>query len=374
MSDVKLKSIILYTPRLIGFFSLLTLAAPSLAQDARPYYFYHALPYGTQANYNPLNVIINGGYGILQIRQYSGEEDDLKIADFDYAEWTKSLWQTVGHPIRTINKFGWRRFLSTEVVPLTFNMNNNQWVPNYSLHIIGAGMHSRTTEEWFRYHGFSHPRLWSISTMVAYHVLSEIVENKGNKEITVDHIADLYIFDPIGILLFTNDDVCRFFSEKLHLAEWSMQPAYNFSNGNLENMGQFYVVKYPLSSDKRWSLTVPFGLHGMAGFSHRWSDEHTLSVTAGFLVADLIQAEQDGEGTALKGVLTKRAGVFYDKNNSLLASLMVSTVPENRIRANVYPGILRMGPFSPGFFISGSKEWTVGMSISFVPLGTAQSY
>jgi hypothetical protein len=90
-------------------------------------------------------------------------------------------------------------------------------------------------------------------------------------------------------LFFTNDGVCRFFSEKLHLAEWSMQPAYNFSNGNLENMGQFYVMKYPISSDKRWNLTVLFGLLGMAGFSHRWSDEHTLSATAGFLVVDLVQ-------------------------------------------------------------------------------------
>jgi hypothetical protein len=132
-------------------------------------------------------------------------------------------------------------------------------------------------------------------------VLSEIVENRGNKGITVDHIADLYIFDPIGILFFTNDGVCRFFSEKLHLAEWSMQPAYNFSNGNLENMGQFYVMKYPISSDKRWNLTVLFGLL-------------------------------------------------------------------------VYPGVLRVGPFSPGFFLSGSKELAVGMSISYVPLGIAWSY
>lgn len=371
---MKLKSIILSMPRLIGFFSLLPLAVPSLAQDSRPYYFYHALPYGTQATYNPLNVIINGGYGILQIRQYSGDEDDLKIASFDYSESTEALWQTVGHPIRTVDTYGWKRFLTNEVSPVTLNMNKNQWVPNYFLHFIGAGMHSRATEEWFRYHGFSHPRLWSIGTMAIYHVLSEVIENNGSQETTVDHIADLYIFNPLGIWLFTYDGVCRFFSEKLHLAEWSMQPAYNLSNGNLENMGQFYVAKYPLSKDKSWNLMAHFGLHGMFGFCYRWQDGHALSLTGGFLVEDLIPAEQEGEGTALKGVLTWRAGVFYDKNNSLLASLMVSTIPESRIRVNVYPGVLRVGPFSLGLFLSGSKEWAVGTSISYVPLGIAWSY
>lgn len=366
-----MKSITILTPRLVAFLLLLTFAAPSLAQDSRPYYFYHALPYGSQANYNPLNVIINGGYGILQIPYIYKDEFDREIISYPYQEWGENVWETVGHPIRTINEFGWKRFLTTELFPATFNMNENQWVPNYFLHLIGAGMHSRATEEWFRYHGFSHPRLWSISTMMVYHVLSEIVENRGNKEVTVDHIADLYIFDPLGIWLFTFDGVCRFFSEKLNLAEWSMQPAFNLSNSNLENMGQFYVMKYPISKDKKWSLMTHFGLHGMFGFSHRWPDGHSLSLTGGFLAEDLIQAEQEGEGRPLKAVLTWRTGIFYDLNNSLLASLMLSTVPENRIRVNVHPGILRLGPFSPGFFLSGTKEWVVGLHIGYMSMGAA---
>jgi len=41
--------------------------------DTTQYFFYHALPYGSQATYNPMNVIINGGYGILQIPNYDDE-------------------------------------------------------------------------------------------------------------------------------------------------------------------------------------------------------------------------------------------------------------------------------------------------------------
>ncbi len=356
-------------PRLFGFLFLLALASQANAQEFRPYYFYHALPYGTQAIYNPLNVIINGGFGILQIPCY--DEYGRKIASFQYREWLENVWLTIGHPIRTLNEFGWKRFFTNEVIPTTLNLNKTQWVPNYFLHLIGAGMHSRATEEWYRYHVFSHPRLWSIGTMVIYHVLSEVVENKGNKEVTSDHLADLYIFDPLGILLFANDGVCRFFSEKLHLAEWSMQPAYNFYNGNLENMGQFYVVKYPITKDSVWNLMIHFGLHGTAGVSYRKPDGHAFSMTGGFMVENLVRAEQEGEGQALKGVLTWRAGAFYDFNNSLLASLMLSGISESRIRLNIYPGVVRLGSFSPGFFISGTKEWVVGMTISYVPLGAA---
>lgn len=336
--------------------------------DTTPYFFYHALPYGTQANYNPVNVIINGGYGILQIIDYD-DEYDRKIFTYPYREWGGNVWETVRHPLSTINEFGWWRFISTEVLPLTIKGRGNQWVPNYFLHMIGGGMHFRATEEWYRYHGFRAPRLWSVGTMLAYHALSEIVENRGNEELTVDHLADLLIFDPAGMLLFSSDRVCRFFSETLNLAEWSMQPVINVKNGNLENMGQFYVAKYPLTKEENWHVMAHFGLHGMFGVTHRWADGEALSFAGGFLVEELIRAAQEDTGRVLTATLTWRAGVFYDRDNSLLASLMVSTAPEYRIRLNLYPGILKLGPLSPGFFISGSKEWVVGMTIQYIPLG-----
>lgn len=357
---------------LAAFLTVLGCVSPSPAGDERPYFFYRALPYGTQAAYNPLNVVINGGYGILQIPGY--EEHGRRVSSYNYREWGEDVWETAGHPIKTLDAFGWKPFLTEEVIPSTLSMNNNQWVPNYFLHGIGAGMHFRKTEEWYRYHLFPHPRLLSLSTMTAYHVLSEVVENRGNKELTVDHLADLLIFDPLGILVFCHDGACRFFSEKLQLQEWSMQPAIDLRTGNLENMGQFYVVKYPVSRDSTWFAMVHFGLHGTAGFTRRFSDGKALSLTGGFMVENLLRAEQEGEGRALKAVLTWRAGAFYDRNNSLLFSLMLAGIPESRVRVNVYPGLLRLGPFSPGLFVSGTKEWAAGASVSYAPLGVAASF
>jgi hypothetical protein len=70
-------------------------------------------------------------------------------------------------------------------------------------------------------------------------------------------------------------------------------------------------------------------------------------------------------------VLTWRAGAFYDLNNSLLASVMVSTIPESHLRINLYPGVFRIGNFSPGFFVSGSEEWVFGINFGYVPVGPA---
>ncbi|MBE0432536.1 hypothetical protein IBX73_03610 [candidate division WOR-3 bacterium] len=48
---------------------------------------------------------------------------------------------------------------------------------------------------------------------------------------------------------------------------------------------------------------------------------------------------------------------------------MVSTAPKYRVRLNVYPGVLRLGPLTPSFFVSGSREWIGGMGIQYIPLG-----
>lgn len=359
---------------MIAFRLFFLFTASSGQADSVPaVYFYQHLPYGSQANFTPWNVIINGGYGILQIPYYTNDEYQRRIFTFPYDQWARNVWQTVGHPLRTLDEFGWKRFLTSEILPLTLLENNNQWVPNYFLHTVAAGMLFRETEEWFRYHGLAKPRTWSLAAMVLYHGLSEIIENRGNTEITVDHLADLYIFDPLGILLFTNDRVCGFFSRHLHLAEWSMQPAYNLATGNLDNMGQFYVAKISLPKIRQWQAIIHFGLHGMAGVSRSFASGKALSLTAGFMVENLVPVDSGGNEHVLTGVLTWRAGLFYDRNNSLQASLLVSNVPQRRLIFNLYPGAWQIGPVQPGIFIIGTHEWTVGISINLVSFGPAAS-
>ncbi len=362
-----------FVPRFFLILPLIGLmAGPLVGADSIPtYYFYHDLPYGSQANFNPANVIINGGYGILQIPYETDDKYTRKILDFPYDDWGRNVWQTIRHPLRTIDEFGWGRFINTEVLPFKLKENNNAWVPNYFLHLMAAGMLSRETEEWYRHQGLPWPRIWSVATMAVYHGLSEIVENRGFDGVTVDHLSDLYIWDPLGILLFTNDRVCRFFSRTLNLAEWSMQPAYNLKSGNLENMGQFYVIKYPFTHDRKWQVMAHFGLHGMAGISRRFASGDALSAAAGFMVEDLVPTDPDQEEKVNKGVLTWRAGLFYDRDNSLQASLLISNVPQRRLILNLYPGALHIGPVRPGLFVIGTHDWCVGLCVNLISFGAA---
>ncbi len=351
-------------------FIMLSAARSADAADSTSYYFYKGYDYGTQANYNPGNVIINGGYGIWQVWPNSNNRQVLMTP---YRQWWRNTWRNIRNPFSTIRRFGLGRFLETEIYPSTLMLNNSPCIPNYFLHGIGAGLHYRETAEWYQWHGFPHPRLWSFASMYAYHLLSETIENNGSTALSVDPVADLYIFDPLGIILFSSDRICRFFSEKLELSEWSLQPAYNARTGNLENMGQFYIIRWPLVRDKRWSLLVHGGLHGMAGLSRRFPDGRSYSLAGGLVVEDLHTANQGGPGLVKTATTTWTAGFFYDRNNSLLCSLTASGIPHNRLRLNVYPGLLTHAGISPGLFLCDTGKWIFGLSLRYCPVGVASS-
>jgi hypothetical protein len=65
------------------------------------------------------------------------------------------------------------------------------------------------------------------------------------------------------------------------------------------------------------------------------------------------------------------AGAFYDVKNSALISFSVSGADHNKLRLNVYPGIVKIGPLSPGFFLQNTGEWVVGISVRYFPLGAS---
>jgi hypothetical protein len=61
-------------------------------------------------------------------------------------------------------------------------------------------------------------------------------------------------------------------------------------------------------------------------------------------------------------------GMFYDRNNSLLASFVMSGLREQFIMADIYPGIIKMGNFSPGIWtvIGRNGRTTFGISTRYV--------
>jgi hypothetical protein len=336
--------------------------APS---DSLPYYFFQPYDFGTQSKYNPGDFFFNGGFGVWQ---FAGTQN---VFTLPYVESFKGTGQSLLHPIKAIRQFGVEDWFFSEICPRSFEMKHGQFVPNYFLHLLGAGMQSRKMEEWYRYHNVPLPRVWSIVTMTAEHYFEEMVENGGSYALNKDPVSDFYIFNPAGILLFLNEGVCRFFSKKLILNEWSLQPSINFRTGKLENGGQFYVAKLPLGRTQEWGLVSYFGMQEMFGVTRTFRGNRSFSIMGGPIVNNLLDASVSESQKAYTASLRWSVGAFYDIKNSALVSLSVSGADHNKLRLNVYPGLLRIGGFTPGFFIQNTGEWVTGISVRYCPLGVS---
>jgi hypothetical protein len=340
-------------------------------------YFYHPYTFGSQGKYNPGDFFINGGFGVWQ---FAGTQN---VFNLPYGDDFRSTWESITHPIKAIKDFGVENWFFSEICPRSFEMKHGQFIPNYFLHMLGAGMQSRKMEEWYRYHEVPLPRLWSIATMLSEHFFEEMVENGGKRGISEDPVTDYYIFNPAGILLFLNEDICRFFSEKLVLNEWSLQPSINVRTGKLENAGQFYIAKLPLGCTQVWGLAAYFGMQEMFGVTRTFGDDRTISILGGPIVNNLLDANVSQSQKSYTASLRWSAGVFYDVKNSCMVSLSMSGADHNKLRVNCYPGLFRIGPFSPncypglfrigpfspGVFVENTGEWVAGVSVRYCPLG-----
>jgi hypothetical protein len=325
------------------------------------YFFYKRLPYGSDRLTSPLRLILNGGFGILQVENRSNQ-----LSDIDYRNGWKNLWKNLLHPIESIENKGWWDFVSSEIIPVSVNSGNAQYWPNYMNHLIGGGFSYRLMREWYRAHGFVHETTWSISTMVVYHLVNETVEMDSKTGWRVDPVADIYVFDVGGIILFSSDRVSRFFSHKLHMSDWSFQPFYDPWNGTLQNVGLNYMVRLRLGRTTPWHLFYQWSNGGELGVSRQLGGDHYLSCGAGWVAKNIV----DVDGISETAKLATSFGVFYDRSGSLLASVLYAKEKDNRWRLNLYPGLLRIGPFQPGLTFGDSRRGDLWMGVTFgrVPL------
>jgi hypothetical protein len=281
-----------------------------------------------------------------------------------YAHGLENVFRNLGSPFAMVSEYGWWNFIKREVMPISFNVDDGQWWPNYELHLVGGGMTSVMMAEWYEDHGFASPMAWSVATMAVYHLLNEAVENGSYEGNNVDPIADVYLFDVGGVLLFTSEPVRRFFSEELNLADWSLQPSFALNNGTLQNNGQYFSIKWKLPFSEDYSLFHYFGLRGLFGVSKRLGGGDAISAGAGVRAVSL--KVLDPEFFLLTTVLKWEVGFFYDRNNSLLASLFIGGAEDNPVTLNVYPGVFRIAGVSPGVWALHSDRYGFSFGVSTV--------
>jgi hypothetical protein len=315
-------------------------------------YFYKGLNFGSEALYNPFNLILNSGFGIMQMENHS-----RKIFDLPYREGARNLWRNLRDPGGPISRYGWGNFASNELFPLHVTKTRAQWLPNYQLHLIGGGMTYRATYEWYQLHGLPAARVMSITTMALTHVLNEIVENGSYQGDNVDPISDIYFFDIGGIILFSFDNINRFFSRKVIMADWSLMPSINLRDMTLQNNGQNFSFKWKLPFAQKWSLFHYYGLQGLTGTSYKFRGNDALSIGLGLRSRKVEVIDQNTNRETVD--LVWNGGLFYDRDNSLLCSFLLSGQRDKALILNIYPGVARLGRFSPGLWMVMSRSGQV---------------
>jgi hypothetical protein len=337
---------------------VLSLSTLAYADEERAFYKHY--DYGSQSVQTPISALLNRSFDNLQLR--NGRRG-MQVSAAD----TQNVLENLASPFDAIERTGegWKTFLTTEALPLSFGKNSARWIPNYGLHLLGGGQTFAWVREWFLDHDAPEPlaTAFAAATLLTGALVNESIENKGVRGANTDAIADIYLFDLGGILLFSVPAVRRFFSKTLILSDWSLQPAITFPDGHLHNVGNYYSLKVPLYD--RFRLFVYGGVSTLGGLSVRLGDGYSISA-AGGVRGD--RFENIGGATILSNIVRfKPSGaLFLDRNESLLAVVQVSDVPDYFISANMYPNAFFRTDPGLGAWTAIGKDggWTVGVSFT----------
>lgn len=304
---------------------------------------------GSEALYHPLSQFLSYSFDTLQV------EDSFSTDNFN--DNLDAVLYQLRHPRKSIDsEGGLRRFFNRNVLPIDRDHANDSYalLPNYALHLMGGGMVYRKDLEWLR----AHEQPYATASAITLAMVAEIIQEALEQETTPDDdaIADVYLFRPIGIWLFHNDRFARAFARLTDPAIWPSLQAYDLSNRRIVNAGINYVYRPPAVSWQSTRLFVYSGLNTLFGASHALDSDHALSWGAGYSVRE-VKPKQRRQAT-----LDPSVGFFYDRNKSLLWSLVFNDAGGAPVRFNYFPDSRRWNG-ETGFFVSkhADDSWSAGL-------------
>jgi hypothetical protein len=288
-------------------------------------------PYGSQAYFSPLTVLLNKGFDHFQ-----AINSPRKLFDQPYARaFRNGVWDALRHPDEAVRHApGWRQWLRTEILPLTFTSGEARWFVNYGEHLIAGGLTYRALEEWYRLRDLPVPKVWAAATTLAAAMTNEAMENPMVERAASSTVADLYFFDIPAVLIFNWDPLVRFFAGTLQAADWSNMATLTVPNGELRNVGQYYILKIPLpNTSTRAFVRAGMGMQG--GLSRPLARGYTMTLALG---ADTKVRWVDPVTRTESISMVFGGGVYVDRHNSLLAAVNVSP-NVHRVSLQLYPGV-----------------------------------
>lgn len=326
-------------------------------------FFYHGRSYGTDAYAGPLDILFNKGFAVAQ---WEGKGRDI----FDYPYGWESVKGDLTRPLALIRRDGgWREVLLEEAVPFARGgVNDSQWVPNYFGHILEGGISYRRLREWNEAHGVPLPSLTAALMNLGSAIVNEAYETPRNdswiaRDGTAGSVVDLWLFDPLGILLFHQDFAARFFAGWFQAALWPTQASLTVNDHLLVNNGESIVLKPPMPFTDRARFFIRGGMGLEGGISLRRSD----GVDVNLAVGQQSRQRWLDPYTALEfAEFGWSAGIWLDRDGTLLAGLTWDQGTDRRVGLNVFPGLLTVAGTGVGawFVLDAAGRPFVGFSTS----------
>ena len=216
-----------------------TLAEPSAEEEeSNDYIFFNPDGIGAHAFYTPWAVIIESGF-----EEYGSKS----LSKLNLARGQSNVLKAIREPTDTILRYGADNFLYQQLLPVAaLTGGPPSYLPNYLWHLIGGGFRFRLMSEYFTHHGFEHPKLMSWLTLYAGHWINEAVQAQDFQGGSADALADLFVFDWLGKVLFLSTPVAEFFADFFHLRDWTFQTSYDPISNTLINTGQLYWARVDL--------------------------------------------------------------------------------------------------------------------------------
>ncbi|MBI2519715.1 MAG: hypothetical protein HYV97_04840 [Bdellovibrio sp.] len=307
---------------------------------------YHKRSRGSLSNDNPFSYYMNATFDTVQNPDYFSQKGIYKRHSL--------VWRRISKPHDNIKKDGgYDKLFEDEFL-------GKRAVPNYTLHVIGAGYDFRRMSEWYEAHEVSYPYAWGVATIVAAEIGNEALESSNESDINShDHIADLFFYDTAAKLLFANDHIARFMVDELQLTVWNFRPMYFPADREIHNAGTNYVSRPKALSSEKTSPFILMGLMPLIGVSRRMPEQFRLSV---------------GLGPSFRNPLTQEGmlggGVFIENQDDLMASVYVNGTEHYRVRFNLYPGALGTCNKYTNLFLAlhRNKEMAIGVDFN-LPFG-----
>lgn len=304
-------------------------------------YFFKDRSFGTDQYAGPFDVLMNKG---LPTAAWLGRSRDV----FDFPYGWRSVWASVSRPLDGIERYGgWSDFIRQQVFPLTAGLQNFKWYANYFGHLIEGGIVYRRVTEWYDAKGMPYPAVTGAVTTYAAAVLNEAYEAPGDTLPKGSTVADLLLFDPLAIVLFSHDGVARFFAEDLRATVWPQQGSLRLDDGFVINNAEHLVFKLRIPGTDQWRAFYKTGLGIQVGLTRRLPNGLDFTAALG---RDALRQNVDPVTGRETVDLQVSAGIFVDRDNNLLWSVYWSETADRTVAVNIYPGVVTPGGFQLGMW------------------------